>query len=157
MTVSSGGYLNTLYKTTKALGDKAISSDATFEIEGHEDITLLIKQFPWPTLSPAGEIEIPGPLGMAYWQPQQLKVNQQGQVSIFETVLGHAQNLFENLIGKGGRFNAKVYEGTPDNYTRVCEIKDCFLVLDNPDRDYENRGQPLMISGNLFFHFYGNQ
>lgn len=157
MTVSSSAYLNTLFKSTVALGDKAVSSDATFEIEGHEDITLLIKQFPWPELSVGGEIEVPLPMGSMMFQAQQLKTAQQGQVSIYETVSGHAQNLFENLIAKGGYFDAKVYEGTPDNYTRVAEIKRCFMVLDNPDRDWENRSQVLMISGTLFFHYFGSQ
>lgn len=156
MTVSNPSFLKTQFATTMALGDKAISSDAYFEIEGYEDVGLLIKQFPWPELSPAGEIEVAMPMGQAHWQPQQLKVNQQGQVSVYETTAGHAQNLFQNLIANRGIFNAKVYEGTPENYTRVCPIRQCFMVLDNPDRDWENRGQVLMISGSLFFHYFGD-
>lgn len=157
MTVSSGAYLKGLYNSTVAMGDKVVSSDAYFEIEGHEELGLLIKQFPWPELSSAGEIEVPMPLGAARWQPQQLKVNQQGQVTFMETVAGHIQNFMEEILITGGRFNAKVYEGTPDNYTRVCHIRDCFFQLDNPDRDFENRSQILLISGSLFFHFFGNQ
>ncbi len=157
MSVTKPDYLNTLFKTTVAMGDKAVSSDAFFEIEGHEDVGLLIKQFPWPELSPGGEIEIAMPLGSMMFQPQQIKTAQQGQVSIYETVNGHAQDLFENLIAQGAVFNAKVYEGTPENYSRVCKIVKCFMVLDNPDRDWENRSQALMISGTLFYHFFGNQ
>ena len=156
--VKSGAYLKGLHNATSALGDKVVASDAFFEIEGHEQLGLLIKQFPWPELSPAGEIEVPMPFGSARWQPQQLKVNQQGQITLLETQAGHVQTLMESLIfNTGARFNAKVYEGTPDDYTRVCKIRDCFIQLDNPDRDWESRGQILQITGTLFFHYFGNQ
>ena len=156
--VKTGAYLRSLYASTSALGDKVVSSDAFFEIEGHEQLGLLIKQFPWPELSPAGEIEVPMPYGSARWQAQQLKINQQGQITLLETQSGHVQTLMENLIfNAGARFNAKVYEGTPEDHTRVCKIRDCFIQLDNPDRDWESRGQILQITGTLFFHYFGNQ
>ena len=156
MSVNTGPYLKTLYAGAAALGDAAVSSDAYFEIEGHEDLGLLIKQFPWPVLSSAGEIEVPLPMGMSKWQPQQTKVNQQGGVTLKETKAGHIAAFLEEVIASGGTFNAKVYEGEPNNYTRMCKIRDCFLVMDNPDRDFENRSQILMVSGTLFFHFFGN-
>lgn len=155
--MNTGAYLKQLYNATSALGDKVISSDAFFEIEGHEELGLLIKQFPWPELSSAGEIEVPMPMGAARWQPQQLKVNQQGQVTFMETQAGHVQAFMEDILITGGRFNAKVYEGTPDSYTRVCQIRDCFFQLDNPDRDFENRSAIMLISGSLYFHYFGNQ
>lgn len=155
MTVSKTAYLKTVYNATAAMGDKVVSSDATMEIEGYEHLGLLIKQFPWPELSPAGEIEVPMPLGLTRWQAQQLKLAQQGQVQIMETKQGHVADFLENILIQGARFNAKVYEGTPEDYTRVERIVDCFLVLDNPDRDFENRSQILLISGSMFFHYFG--
>lgn len=157
MTVKTGNYLKGLFASTAALSDKVISSDAMFVIEGYENISLLIKQFPWPELSPAGEIEVPMPLGAARWQPQQVKINQQGGITFMETVQGHIQEFLEKVLTTGGRFNAKVYEGTPDSFSRVCEIRDCFVQLDNPDRDFENRSQIMLVSGTLFFHYFGNQ
>ena len=153
---STAKYLKSLFNATAALGDKVISSDATMEIEGHEHLTLLIKQFPWPELSSAGEIEVPMPIGAARWQAQQLKVNQQGQVMFMETVQGHIAQFCEDILMQGGRFNAKVYEGTPENYTRVEQIYDCFVQLDNPDRDFESRTQIMTISGTMFFHYFGH-
>lgn len=156
--VKSGTALKAVYAATSALGDKVVASDAMFEIEGFEDISLLIKQFPWPELSPAGEIEVPMPNGAARWQPQQLKINQQGQVTFLETQAGHVQRFMEQVIdNNGARFNAKVYEGTADDFTRVCSIRDCFIQMDNPDRDWENRSQILQVSGTLFFHYFGNK
>lgn len=156
--VKTGAYLKGIFSATAAMGDKVISSDAFFEIEGHEEIGLLIKQFPWPELSVAGEIEVPMPYGSARWQPQQIKINQQGGVTLMETQAGHIQSFMEQIIGESGaRFNAKVYEGTPDDHTRVCKIRDCFFQLDNPDRDWESRAQIMLISGTLFFHYFGNQ
>lgn len=157
MTVSTQDYLSSIFKSSVAMGDKAINSDAYFEIVGHEDKSLLIKQFPWPVTSVGDAIEIALPMGMNSAQASQLKIYQQGGVSIYETVAGDAQDLFENLIAKGGKFDATVYEGTPEKYSRKCRIVSSFMVLDNPDRDWENRGQVLMISGTLHFHYFGNQ
>ena len=162
MTVSNAAYLKGFYDTTKALGAKVISSDFTFEIEGFEGNYLLCKQAPWPELSPAGEIEVPTPLGATMWQPQQLKVAQQGQISMFETIAGSIDQMLVNLITRGGTyasggatFNAKIYEGTPTKFLRAKRIVDAFIQMDVPDRDWENRSQPLTFSGTLFYHYFG--
>ena len=155
MTVQTGGYLKGMFDAAKAMGDKAVSSDSIFEIKGSEELSLLIKQFPWPELSPAGEIEVAGPLGMASWQPQQIKVNQQGQITFMETTKGHIADFMEKIIASGGKFDAVVYEGSAENPARVCPIYDCFVQLDNPDRDWENRSQIVLVSGTLFFHYFG--
>jgi len=155
MTVSNAAYLKGFYDTTKALGAKVVSSDFTFEIEGFEQNYLLCKQAPWPEISSAGEIEVTTPLGATMWQPQQVKVAQQGQISMMETVAGTIDNMMVDLIAKGGTFNAKIYEGTPQKFLKAKRIVDCFLQLDNPDRDWENRSQILLFSGTLFFHYFG--
>jgi hypothetical protein len=155
MTVSTQDYLRRQYDVTKAVGDVIVGSDATFEIEGHEAHYLLIKQFPWPQLSPQGEIERPMPMGLAKWQPQQVKINQQGPIAIFETKAGHVDALTLDLLRSGARFNAWLYEGTPERYVRAKRIEDAFIQLDSPDRDWENRSQPLVFSGTVFFHYLG--
>lgn len=156
MTVSTGNYLKGFHDQAQALGAKAISSDFAFEIEGFEQYWLLCKQAPWPELSPTGEIEVANPLGATLWQPQQLKVAHQGQISLMETVAGSIDQMMVNLItSNAARFNAKIYEGTPTRYLRAKRIQDCFLQLDNPDRDWENRSQVLMFTGTLFYHYFG--
>lgn len=162
MTVSNAAYLKGFYDQTAALGAKVISSDFTFEIEGFEGNYLLCKQAPWPELSSAGEIEVPTPLGATLWQPQQLKVAQQGQISLMETVAGNIDQMLVELITRGGTypsgggtFNAKIYEGTPTKFLRAKRIIDAFIQMDIPDRDWENRSQPLLFSGTLFYHYFG--
>jgi hypothetical protein len=155
MTISNTQYLKSFHDATRAMGAKVINSDFTLEIEGFEANYLLAKQAPWPELSSAGEIEVPTPLGSAMWEPQQVKSNQQGAITLMETVAGSIDNMLLGLIAGGGRFNAKIYEGTPQKFLRAKRIVDCFLVMDNPDRDFENRSQILTISGTLFFHYYG--
>jgi hypothetical protein len=155
MTISNANYLKGFHDTTRALGAKVINSDFTFEIEGFEANYLLAKQAPWPELSSAGEIEVPTPLGAAMWEAQQIKTNQQGAITLMETVAGSIDNMLLGIITNGGKFNAKIYEGTPQKFLRAKRITDCFLVMDNADRDFENRSQILLISGTLFFHYYG--
>jgi hypothetical protein len=155
MTVSAAQFLKKNHDQIQALGDKVISSDGSLEIVGFEGLWSLTKQFPWPTATVAGEIDIPTPLGANMYQPQQFKVAHQGQVSFQEVIAGSIDNMLIDLIQGGGRFNAKVYEGTPGVNLRYKPIYDCFLVIDNPDRDFENRSQVMTISGNMFFHYYG--
>jgi len=156
MTVSNTAYLKGFYDASRAMGAKVVSSDFAFEIEGFEGNWLLCKQAPWPEISPAGEIEVPTPLGATMWQPQQLKVAQQGQIGMFETTAGHLDQMMVNLIANGqATFNAKIYEGTPEKFLRAKRIVDAFIQLDNPDRDWENRSQPLIFNGTLFFHYFG--
>ena len=155
MTVSNSSYLKSLYDQTQAMGEKVVNSDFTFEIEGFEHIHLLTKQVPWPELTPAGEIEVPTPMGATAWQPQQLKVAQQGQIALMETVAGDADQMLVDLIVNGGKFNAKIYEGTPEKHIRAKRIRDCFIQMDPTDRDWENRSQVLLFSGTLFYHYFG--
>jgi hypothetical protein len=42
-----------------------------------------------------------------------------------------------------------------DYYLRVKRIVDCFVQVDDPDRDWENRAQVLMITGTVFYHYFG--
>ncbi|MCP5246534.1 MAG: hypothetical protein H6937_11555 [Burkholderiales bacterium] len=155
MAINNAQYLKGQYDVTKSLGAKVISSDFAFEIEGYEQNYLLCKQAPWPEISPGGEIEVSLPLGAMMYQPQQAKFAHQGQVSFYETIQGSIDNMLINILTKGGRFNAVIYEGTPQRFLKAKRIQDCFLQLDNPDRDWENRAQPLMFTGTLFFHFFG--
>jgi hypothetical protein len=155
MTLNTDTYLGQALNQLQTFGDKSISSDATMVIDGYEQHRILFKQFPQPTLSTAGEIEIAGPMGIATWQPQQAKINQQGQVSIYETVDGAAEKLLRAIMAQGGRFDATVYEGTLEAHTRGWRIYKAFIQIDNPDRDWENRGQVTMLSGTMFFHYTG--
>ncbi|MEJ7806816.1 MAG: hypothetical protein WKG03_12965 [Telluria sp.] len=157
MTTSTGAYLKGVYGQVKAMGDKSVSSDAMFVIDGFEHLRLLCKQFIWPTLSPGGEIAIPTPMGGEAWQPQQLKTNQQGQVTFHETVRGDVETFMEQIAANGSKFNAKVYEGTMEKHHRGVQIVDCFIQFDNPERDWENRSQATTVSGTLFFHYFGEK
>lgn len=162
MTVSTAAYMKELYDATTNLGTKVISSDFTLEIAGFEDTYLLAKQCPWPELSPTGEIEVPLPLGATAWEPQQLKFAQQGQVSFYETVAGNIDQMMVDLILSGGSyrglkdtFDAWIYEGTPSKYLRRKRIVNCFIQMDPVDRDWENRSQPLIFAGTMFYHYFG--
>jgi hypothetical protein len=155
MTVSTGAFLQQQYGLVQAAGDKSISSDAAFVIDGFEYLRLLCKQFPWPILSPGGEIAIAGPNGMEMWEPQQIRVNLQGQVTFYETVRGDIDAFSRAILASGAKFNATVYEGSFEKYSRAVRIQKAFLQLDPSDRDWENRSMATMISGTLFYHYFG--
>ncbi len=155
MTVSTAQYLKSFYDVSNAMGKKAINSDFAFEIQGFEQLYLLTKQCPWAVMSPQGEIDIPGTLGDHHWQPQQISGGQQGPITLMEVTPGTISDSLLAIIATGGIFNAKVYEGTPLRYLRYKQYRDCFIVLDATDRDWENRSQILTFSGTLFYHYFG--
>ena len=155
MALSQPDYLRGVYTAKNAIGAPSINSDATFEIEGFEDLLLQAKQFPWPVIGSAGELEVPLPMGGAYWEQQQLKTNQQGPLTFTETVSGMIMRFMSQVVAQGGKFNAKVYEGTPDRFVRGYQLVGCFFVPDVGDRDWENRAQVTQIAGTLFYNFFG--
>lgn len=157
MSLATLDFLRNTYNAARAMGDKAVSSDATIVVPGYEDLALLIKQFPWPVISPMGEIEIATPMGGMAYQPQVMRMAHQGAFSIYETEGGHAQQFFTRLfLENGGRFNrAVLYEGTQERFRRALVIVDGFFVVDPADRDMENRAQAVMFTGTMFFHHFG--
>lgn len=157
MTVSAAEVLKGFFNTQQALGTKSVSSDAYLEIEGHEDMGFLTKQFPWPTLGVTDVIEVPGPQGSNSAMPQQVKTYQQGPVTFSETVAGRVMRFMEEVVARGGKFHATVYEGVPDAFYRAYRIRNCIFVPDTPDRDWENRSQLMLFSGTLHFHYFGDK
>lgn len=155
MTISSNDVLRGYYNAKQAVGAPSINSDAWFEIEGHEDLALNTKQFPWPTVGTFGEIEVPSPMGGMYYEGQQLKTAQQGPITFSETVTGRVMRFMNDIVATGGKFNANVYEGTPDRFVRGYKLVGCFFVPDQTDRDWENRSQITLINGTLFFNYFG--
>ncbi|MEY3760690.1 MAG: hypothetical protein RIR39_2181 [Pseudomonadota bacterium] len=142
-----------------ASGLNAISSDFTLEIEGQEGLWILTKQAPWVIASSAGEIEIAMPNGGARWERQNQKVNFQGPISFYETQSHKIDKAMMDIIGKsgysGGRFNCKVYHGIPNKHVGGKRYENCFMTIESPDTDWENRSQALMITGTLFGHYFG--
>lgn len=157
MTVSSNQVLQGFYNASKAMGQKSINSDATLEIAGHTDLYLSTKQFPWPNVGPSGEIEYPTPMGGTAAMPAQLKTYQQGPLTFTETTGGRIMRFMEDIVTQGGVFQATVYEGTPDSFSRAYKLQDAFFVPDQTDRDWENRTQLTLITGTLHFHFFGKK
>lgn len=157
MTVSSAEVLKGFFNTQQSLGNKSVNSDAFLEIEGHEDMGFLTKQFPWPTLGVTDVIEVPGPLGSNSAQPQQAKTLQQGPITLSETSKNRIMRFMEDVLRGGGRFNAIAYEGVPDAFYVGYRLRNCIFVPDTPDRDWENRSQLTLISGTLHFHYFGEK
>lgn len=155
MAVSTGSQLSALHEEIQKHGRKAINSDFALEIVGFESMWVLAKQCPWPVNTTGGEIPVPGPLGTESWQPQQTKTNLQGAIMFQETEAGKIDEMLMKLITQKGVFDARIYQGTPDNYLFYKPIKKAFFQIDNPDRDHENRGQVLTFNGTLFYHYYG--
>ncbi len=158
MSVSHGLYLKNHYLATQQMGYREISSDFQLEIKGYEETSIwMCKQAPDPQIVPGGEIEIPMPLGATRFQPAQVKVAQQGAVALTETMRGHVSSMLLSIIADGGTFDCSLYAGTTKDYLWRKDMWDCFLQLDNPDRNWDNRTEVVTLSGTLFFHYFGEK
>lgn len=153
MTVSNVDLLKAQFAVSKAMGERSLQSDAILVPDGFEALAILLKSFPWPVLSTAGEVEIWLPNGQKTWQPQQLETALQGAFIITETTFGHAADFLAKIAGK--RFDASVFEGTPEAFTRGARIVDCFVKVEPAERDHESRTAVTQYSGTLFYNFFG--
>ncbi len=155
--IYDGTRLADVFKAAAALGEIAISSDAMLVIDGYEALSGLIKQFPFPVLSAGEGVEIVMPHGGMRREPSAPNTAQQGPVTINETVLGTATLFLEKIIKSGGKFNATVYEGSPENFTRKARIFGAYINAENPDRNFEDRTQCVAITGTMFFNYFGTE
>lgn len=154
MAVSVGTYLKKFHESTWSQGDKVVNSDFTLVIDGYEESYLRCKQFPVPQISTGEPVEIVTPLGTKYYQAGQVEFARQGSISLYETVLDLSNNLMIDIIKDGGEFNAWVYHGTVENFIWKRRIIKCNLNVESPDADWENRTQPLVLTGQISYHYY---
>ncbi|HNC04345.1 MAG TPA: hypothetical protein PLY05_13460 [Agitococcus sp.] len=158
MSVSPADLLAKNYKAAQALGQKEAQCDAYFEIEGFENLKFLAKTFPRPILASAGVIESYTPNGVKVQQPQQLQVAQSHEVSFYATKGGAVEKALMQLNNNGGTFQATVHLGQVDSPYASYQLTDCFLAEISPlDQDVEGVGQHVMISGTLYYHYFGER
>lgn len=150
--------LKRMYNTTKALGESAIVSDAIFEIEGYESMTLHISQFRRPVPTPPDEIEIYGPLGMISKQHVQSNHRQQEPITLIEPIANHiSSDLLKLITDSHQSFNAKLHERKRGQIIRTYSLHGCTLCkLNQSEFSYDDRSQVLIIFGVLQFFYFGD-
>lgn len=156
MGISAPSDMKRTFEQLQGLGAKAKSSDAVLIIYGHEDSALLVKQFPWPVATTAGEIETFGPAGLRMVQPQHPETYQQGPVTIYETESGRADEMLLALLKSGAVFDGEVIEGTLEKPGRRKRIYQAFIKVDAVERDWENASQTVLLSGTLHYHYFAD-
>ncbi len=158
MSVSPADLLAKNYKTAQALGKKEAQCDAYFEIEGFENLKFLAKTFPRPILASTGVIESYLPGGLKMGQPQQLQTLQSHEVSFYCTADGAVEKALMQLNNNGGVFQAVVHLGQIDKPYASYPLQNCFLAEISPlDQDIEGVGQHVMMSGTLYYHYFGER
>jgi len=155
MAVSQALYAKSIFNAMRGSGDKVMASDATFVIEGLESSRFLIKAFPMPVLTPGEGAEIPMQMGLKKWQVTQAKINQQGSFTISENVAGDAAKLTAHLMKCGGKFRAKVYEGTPEQFLRYYQLEECSMNAEPVDRAWDDNTTTVDITGQVQYHYFG--
>ena len=141
------------YAVSKAMGKRSISSDSVFVPDNFEYLSVLIKAFPWPVLTPSGEVEIWHPGGYRTFQPANLEIGMQGQVVLMETQAGHAYEALTVLSAL--QIDGTIYEGNPLRFARAMRVRDLFFKVDPAERDAENRQQATQYNGTIFYTFLG--
>ena len=155
MAVNTGSYMKALHESTRALGNPSISSDYMLEIKGFENTALLITNQFWPELSVGESIEIPTLLGTKMLRPAQTRFDFQKAISMKEVEPGVISKMLIDILCQGATFDAKVYHGNPQHFIEAREIIECHLVIEMPETAFENRTQPLLFTGQIAGHYYG--
>lgn len=145
------------FRLTQALGAKLNAGDATFQPIGFDGLYLLIKQFPHPTVAGGDSIEVPMAGGGVYLEQAPLRTAFEGPVSIHETEAGTAKQFFRDVLATGGYFNGRIFEGTPARFVRSYLVERCWIQIDTSDRDWENRGTLLTLTGTLRGNYFGDE
>lgn len=158
MTVNTHQVLSQTFQNTLDLGRKASTADAVLVIHspGMEKLQLLCKQFPWPVATVKDAMEFFGPNGQAMAQPQNNKTKFEGPVALYEVQSGTVGKELVKMIEAGAVFDATAYAGRPEDNAYSHDIKGAFMVMDTPDRDWEN-DTALLLAGTLHFHWFANQ
>lgn len=156
MTVNNHSVLSTTFQNVNDLGRKASTADAMIVIHSRENLQLLTKQFPWPVATVKDMIEFYAPNGQLMVQPQNNKTKFEGPISFYEVYPGTVADQLIALIESGAQFDATAYAGRPEDYSRKEELLRCTLVMDVPDRDWEN-DTALVFAGTLHFHWFANK
>ncbi|WP_428383774.1 hypothetical protein [Nevskia ramosa] len=156
MTVSRISTLQDIFNLSLAAGDRELASDFYFEIIGEEQIGILMKGFSVPFISAGEAVEVPGPVGSSHWQASQVDYKFQSAVQFTETVAGTLDAFLMRIVARpGAKFDARIYSGTPDNFSRVRFLRQCLVKIDPADVDHENRQSLLLVSGTLSYHYFG--
>ena len=144
------------YQAIRAGGDKIIDADAQFVIEGLEEYRFLAKEFPHPAPLGSGEVaEFFGTNGQKLYQATNSNTAQQGNLVAYCQADGALDALLAKIIeGKGGRFNATIYEGSMEAHIASHYLRDCIFTPETGSRSLENKSQVLTLSGQLSFHYF---
>lgn len=155
MAIITADYLETNYRLSLAMGAKLNAANATFAPVGFEGMYILVKQFPHPIISGGTEIEVAMPGGGRYYEQSSPDTSFTGPITFFETEAANVQQFMRDVMTRGGYFDARIFEGTPERYSRSYLIERAFIKLDLPDRDWENKAMVLMLSGTINFNYFG--
>lgn len=149
-----------IYQSSKALGELAIASEYTMVIDGEPDLMYLIKQFPVPLVNSEDTIEAAMVGGLKGYVPQALKFDFRGTIAFKEDMNGNVRKFIQRIqadtsVGVRPKFNATIYLGVPDDYKQKYRIIDAVLFGFDPiDADMENRGQLVILSGQIAYMYF---
>lgn len=151
-----------MYQAAKQMGEIAIASEYTMEFDDFSEMTHILKQFPVPIITPEEVIEVPMVGGLKGFTSQALKFDFRGTIAFKETMKGDVRKMLSQMhadidVGVRPRFNATIYLGTKENHTQKWRIIDAILFGFDPiDADNENRGQHVIVSGQIAYMYFGD-
>lgn len=152
-----------VYQATKARGETALASEYTMVIDGAEDMTYQIKQFPVPIVAPEDVVEASLNGGIKTFVPQTPRMDFRGTIAFEETANAQVRQLIEKYQSERSvrhrpRFNATIYHGTQSDYAQKWRIIDAVLFGFDPfDADRENRGAVTIITGQIAYMYFGDE
>lgn len=141
--------------TAQSLGAAMLQCNGMIVPEIAPEIALLIPNFQRPvvTNNDAADYNLAG--GGQFHVAGAPKNRYEGQIQVIETDYGQATAFAELLMASGGTTNCLVYDGRPDRYTQVHELRDCAITFEPIDYDGEGVSTIVRVQGTMKYNYYG--
>ncbi|MEY2864250.1 MAG: hypothetical protein RLY58_1957 [Pseudomonadota bacterium] len=143
------------YLAAKELGSPVLACQFMLVPQDFEFGRLLIKSGPYPVVSNNDPAEVNYAGGLQASVAGIPKTKFEGSISVIETEDGHGQAFGEFVVGQGGCIPCDLYLGRPGNFSRVFELTDCKIRVEQGEWDSESRSQVLILNGQMDYMYFG--
>lgn len=139
----------------QSLGAAMLQSNAMIVPEIAPELALLFTNFPRPivTYNESADYNLAG--GAQFHVAGAPKNRYEGQAQMIETDFGQITAFAELLMASGGSTTCLVYDGRPDRFSQVHELRNCTFVFEPLEVDAEGVSTIMRASASMKYNYYG--
>lgn len=143
------------HEAVKSLGAAMLQCQGMLVPRDYPDLRFLIMSCPRPmvTNNDAAEVNLPG--GVKTFVPGIPQTMYEGSLQLQEFESGQVTEFMEMIVANGGSIACDYYDGRMDAFTRVYELDDCAITMEQGEASAEGRSQGMTHSGSIKYMYFG--